>query len=214
MNVLIAAKDTVFLRMLSLEFAERGIRVLQASDAKEIEDALSHAHLAIIESSFAQKGELPAFPFDIILFGYPEELAAIPTRELTKYYILTRPFSVEDFFSSLFVAEEDASPHRLRMPKRKSPSESLALDASMRTAYYKGEKIALTQKEFALLSLLYENRGTAVSRERAHAEVFSESESATNVVDVYINYLRAKIDHRFGIRLITTVRGLGYMIAK
>lgn len=213
MNVLIAAKDAVFARMLTLEFAEKNITVLSACHANEIEKALARAHMAIIDARFLAEGPLPKFPYDIILFGYPEELAEIPTQELTKYYTVTRPFAIEDFFASLFAAEEEP-PRSLRVPKRKNPSESLALDHGTRSAYYKGEKISLTQKEFALLALLYENRGTPVSRERALAEVFSDTESKTNVVDVYVNYLRAKIDHRFDVRMIATVRGLGYMIGK
>lgn len=213
MTVLIAAKDAVFARMLTLEFREKGISVLQAQTRAEIENALSHAHLAIIEDVFLREGMLPTFPYDIILFGFAETLADIPTQELTKYYTLTRPFDIEEFFASLFAPEED-QPHNIRIPKRKSPAESLALDTIARAAYYKGEKIALTQKEFALLSVLFEKRGHPVSREEAHKAVFSDVESKTNVVDVYINYLRAKIDHRFGIRMITTVRGLGYMIQK
>lgn len=63
-----------------------------------------------------------------------------------------------------------------------------------------------------MLDLLYENRGVPVSREEALSLVFDEAGGGTNVVDVYVNYLRAKIDHPFGVRLITTVRGKGYMI--
>lgn len=214
MNVLLATKDAVFSRMMTLEFAERALDVLTAGNLTEIEAAMNRAHLAMIDVSFLSEGELPKFPFDIILFGYPDELAKISACELTKYYVVTRPFIVEDFFAMLFPPEEYGNPKELRLPKRKSPSESLALDAENRLAFYKGEKISLTQKEFALLQLLYENRGLAVSREFALTEVFGESETKTNVVDVYINYLRAKIDNQFGIRLILTVRGCGYTIPK
>lgn len=213
MNVLIAAKDAVFLRMLALEFSEKRINVLCASDMNGIEKALARAHMAIIDACFLEEGKLPKFPYDIILFGYPDELGRIPTQEMTKYYTVFRPFVVEEFLDSLFSSEEDR-PHALHVPKRKSPSESLALDPNTHTAYYKGEKIALTQKEFSLLSLLYENRGTPISRERALSEIFSEAETQTNVVDVYVNYLRAKLDRRFDVRMISTVRGVGYMIGK
>ena len=213
MNILIAAKDPVFARMLALEFEEKKISVLSANTAEEIGNALAHAHMAIIDARFLAENPLPKFPYDIILFGYPHELAMIPTQELTKYYTVTRPIDLEEFFASLFVEETDHQ-RTMRVPKRKSPSESLALDDETRSAYYKGEKISLTQKEFALLALLYQNRGTAISRERALNEVFSDTETKTNVVDVYINYLRAKIDHRFDVRMIATVRGLGYMIGK
>ena len=106
------------------------------------------------------------------------------------------------------------APYFTRLRKRKSPSESLALDRNTHSAYYKGEKITLTQKEFSLLALLFENRGTPISREDALAKIFSDAGTSTNVVDVYVNYLRTKIDHKFGVRMIATVRGCGYMIQK
>ena len=214
MNILIASKDAVFSRMLALEFSEKGFSVFSAQSLKEAADFLSRAHLALIDAAFLSEGELPKFPYDIILFGYEEEFEHIPRQELTKYYTLVRPFVMEDFWASLFTGEKENEPLRLHVQKRKNPAESLALDDRSHSAYYKGEKIILTQKEFALLSLLFENRGTPVSRETALREVFTDAEASTNVVDVYINYLRSKIDHKFGIRMIGTVRGCGYMIQK
>jgi DNA-binding response OmpR family regulator len=213
MNALIATKDAVFARMLTLEFEDKNITVLSAETAEEIQKALSRAHMALIDAAFLKENTLPQFPYDIIIFGFPEDFEGISTQELTKYYTLTRPFLIDDFFASLFVSNEESNIH-LRVPKRKSPAESLALDAANHLAYYKGEKIVLTQKEFALLKLLFENRGEGVSRERALTEVFSDTDTKTNVVDVYVNYLRAKIDHKFDVRMILTVRGCGYMIGK
>ncbi|MBQ3490423.1 MAG: winged-helix domain-containing protein [Clostridia bacterium] len=212
MNILIASKDAVFSRMLMLEFSEKGFPVFCAQTLEETKTLLSRAHLALIEASFLSQGKLPEFPYDIILFGYPEDFKGIARQELTKYYTLTRPFVMEDFWASLFDEEKETVPFRLRVQKRKNPSESLALDTASQSAYYKGEKIILTNKEFALLALLYENKGTAVSRETALREVFADAGEKTNVVDVYINYLRVKIDHKFGIRMIGTVRGFGYII--
>lgn len=214
MTVLIATKDTVFCRMLTLEFTEKGFSVLSAQTHGETADALSGAQLALIDADFITEAPLPKYPYDIILFGYAEAFDRIPTQELTKYYTLLRPFAIEDFFASLFVPENETGAIHVRVPKRKSPSESLALDPNTHAAYYKGEKITLTQKEFALLALLFEKRGTPISREEALATVFNDAGAATNVVDVYVNYLRAKIDHKFGIRMISTVRGCGYMIQK
>ena len=214
MNVLIATKDIFFCRMLTLEFSEKGFSVLCAQTFREIEDAHPQAHLAMIDADFLFEGDLPKFPNDTILFGYSETFDKIPTQELTKYYTLVRPFSMEDFFANLLVPEDENGTIHLRVPKRKSPSESLALDKNTHVAYYKGEKIPLTQKEFSLLALLFENRGTPISREEALRAVFSDAGASTNVVDVYVNYLRSKIDHKFGIRMISTVRGCGYMIQK
>ncbi len=214
MNVLIATKDIFFFRMLTLEFTEKGFSVLFAQTIEEIEEAHTQAQLALIDADFLPEGGLPKFPYDIILFGYAEIFNNIPTQELTKYYTLVRPFAIEDFFANLLVPEDENGSIHLRVPKRKSPCESLALDKNTHGAYYKGEKISLTQKEFALLELLFDNRGTPISREEALRLIFSDAGTSTNVVDVYVNYLRAKIDHKFGVRMISTVRGCGYMIQK
>ncbi len=212
MNVLIATKDDVFSRMLFLEFSERGFTPMIARAKNEMPDLLKSAHLALVDASFLADGTLPAFPFETLILGYPEELSALPTAELTKYYTVTRPFVIEEFFQTFFGGDEKSHKIAFHLPKKKSPSEFLALDKENRTVYFKGQKVELTKKEFSLLDLLYENRGVPVSREDAQALVFGETAGATNVVDVYVNYLRAKIDHPFGVRLITTVRGKGYMI--
>ena len=214
MNVLIATKDLIFCRMLTLEFSEKGFSVLTAQTYEETVEAIPSVQLALIDAEFISEGPLPKCTYDIILFGSAENFEQIPTQELTKYYTLLRPFSIEDFFANLFVPEDESGSIHVRVPKKKSPSESLALDVTTHAAFYKGEKISLTQKEFALLSLLFENRGTPISREEALSTVFGDAGSSTNVVDVYVNYLRAKIDHKFGVRMIATVRGCGYMIQK
>ena len=212
MNVLIATMDEVFARMLSLEFSERGFVPLIARAKNEMPDLLKSAHLSLVDAAFLAEGPLPHFAFETVILGYSEELAALPTAELTKYYTITRPFVIEDFFETFFESDEKSHKIAFHIPKKKNPVEFLALDKENRTVYFKGKKVELTKKEFSLLDLLYENCGVPVSREEAHALVFSESGSGTNVVDVYINYLRAKIDHPFGVRLITTVRGKGYVI--
>jgi DNA-binding response OmpR family regulator len=73
--------------------------------------------------------------------------------------------------------------------------------------------ISLTQKEYALLEFLMRNAGLAVSRERISEHVWKqELDPSTNIVDVYINYLRKKIDQDAEQSLVHTVRGVGYMV--
>ncbi len=212
MNVLIASGDERFARMFALEFSERGFTPFIASAKSEMPDLLKSAHLALVDASMLAEGPLPPFSFETVILGYPEELAALPTIELTKYFTIARPFVIEEFFETFF--EPDDKSHRVafHIPKKKSPSEFLSLDKENRIAYFKGKKVELTKKEFLLLDLLYENRGIPVSREEALSLVFDDAGHGTNVVDVYVNYLRAKIDNPFGVRLITTVRGKGYVI--
>lgn len=216
MNVRIASKDAVFARMLELEFLERGVSGVTVETSDKEEDIhLDDAKLAVIDAKLLLSGTFqPPAPCELVVFGYPEELARIPTQELTRYYAVVRPFVVEDFFDSILVSTGDSPRQELRTQKRKNPSQYIALDETLRAAYYKGEKIELTGKEFELLRLLLDNRGKPVSRAEALSRVFGEAGADTNVVDVYINYLRAKIDNRFRIRLISTVRGCGYMICE
>jgi len=84
----------------------------------------------------------------------------------------------------------------------------------VKRAVHRGErKIELTPKEFALLEYLIRNQGRAVSRPMIIEHVWNFSfDTMTNVVDVYINYLRKKVDEGFEQKLIHTVRGVGYQI--
>ena len=76
-----------------------------------------------------------------------------------------------------------------------------------------GRRIELTPKEFALLECLMCNAGRGVSRSMIIENVWNlSSDTMTNVVDVYINNLRKKIDEGFGEKLILTVRGVGYQL--
>ena len=74
-----------------------------------------------------------------------------------------------------------------------------------------GERIELSKKELELLKLLYSKNGEVLDRAEAQRTVFP-GESDSNVVDVYISYLRKKIDMRFDTRTIVTVRNKGYAI--
>jgi DNA-binding response OmpR family regulator len=90
----------------------------------------------------------------------------------------------------------------------------LALDAAKRIVTRGGKRIELSGKEFSLLEYLVRNKGAVLSRSRIEDHVWGYSiEGGTNVVDVYISYVRKKIDGGHDRRLIKTVRGLGYTIS-
>jgi two-component system copper resistance phosphate regulon response regulator CusR len=124
---------------------------------------------------------------------------------------LTKPFSLTELLA------------RVRAVGRRSnrPSESvlkvqdLVLDRVQHVVTRAGRPINLTPKEFALLEYLMRNAGRPVSRAMIVEHVWNLGfDSTTNVVDVYINYLRKKIDSGASTRLIRTIRGVGYQIGK
>lgn len=89
----------------------------------------------------------------------------------------------------------------------------LTLDPATRKVVRQGKEIRLTAREFALLTFLLEHAREVVSRSRIVEAVWEHDfETFSNVVEVYIRYLRAKIDEPFPRKLIQTVRGVGYSL--
>lgn len=97
----------------------------------------------------------------------------------------------------------------VRYKRRESDLRGLEIMGDTVTLH--GERIELSKKELELLKLLYSKNGEVLDRAEAQRTVFP-GESDSNVVDVYISYLRKKIDMRFDTRTIVTVRNKGYAI--
>jgi len=125
----------------------------------------------------------------------------------------------DDFIVKPFAFEELLARVRAvlrRSEGRKSPILSCAdliVDPARRTVIRAGKELRLTAREFALLQFLLEHQGEVVSRTRIVEAVWDHDfETFSNVVEVYIRYLRAKVDEPFSPRLIHTVRGSGYVL--
>ncbi|WP_019988226.1 response regulator transcription factor [Rudanella lutea] len=89
----------------------------------------------------------------------------------------------------------------------------LELDLNEKVARRQGKRIELTAKEFGLLEYLMRNRGRVVSRVDIAEKVWDiHFDTGTNVIDVYVNFLRKKVDKEFAPKLIHTVIGMGYML--
>ncbi|MCL2045336.1 MAG: response regulator transcription factor [Oscillospiraceae bacterium] len=123
---------------------------------------------------------------------------------------ITKPFAIEELFA------------RIRATLRKHPGEQagevltaqgLSLDVMRHTVTFENNPIELTKREFDLLHYMLKNKGIVVTREMLMENVWDYNfDGGTNAVDVYIRFLRGKIDEVFDIKLIHTVRGVGYVI--
>ena len=89
----------------------------------------------------------------------------------------------------------------------------LEVDVSRQEVFRAGRRIELTGREFAILLCFIRNQGVVISREQILSGVWNDAgEITSNVVDVYIRYLRRKIDDPFSYKMIQTVRGVGYCL--
>ncbi|MEK7238435.1 MAG: response regulator transcription factor, partial [Nitrospirota bacterium] len=121
---------------------------------------------------------------------------------------LTKPFAFEEFLARVRAL--------LRRPTLMSAFlkvSDLTLDPVRHEAKRGGQIIQLTWKEFALLEYLMRNKGRILSRTKIFDHIWGDDlDTSSNVVDVYISYLRDKIDKNYSPKLIHTVRNVGYVL--
>ncbi|MGT2948975.1 response regulator transcription factor [Streptococcus devriesei] len=127
---------------------------------------------------------------------------------------VVKPFAIEELLARVRAIFRRQDIERAKNSSKKdSTYRDLQLDVHNRAAIRNGETIPLTKREFDLLSALMENLNQVMTREELLDRVWKyDQEAETNVVDVYIRYLRGKIDVSGKESYIQTVRGMGYVI--
>src|SRR5271167_757224 len=121
---------------------------------------------------------------------------------------LTKPFAFVELLARVraLLRRGQPAPERLQVA-------DLIVDVMRRKVHRDGESIELAPKEFGILEYMMRNKGRPLSRTMIVEHVWDmDYDGLTNIVDVYIRHLRSKIDDRFPLKLIQTVRGIGYMI--
>lgn len=125
---------------------------------------------------------------------------------------MTKPFAIEELLARLRSLKRRSAP-AASAGKRIYRIADLILDSATHLVYRANIPITLSTREFELLHYLLERQNVVVSRDQCLQDVWGyDFSGGTNVVDVYIRYLRAKIDDPFPSRLIHTIRGFGYVI--
>lgn len=122
---------------------------------------------------------------------------------------LTKPFAFEELLARIRVMTRKKSGNTTNV----YTVADLVLDTSSRTVQRGGTQITLSAKEYDILEYLILNKGKIISREKIENHVWNfDYSGGTNIVDVYIRYLRKKLDDGFDEKLIHTVRGMGYVL--
>ena len=122
---------------------------------------------------------------------------------------LTKPFDFEELLARIRALL------RRKIPEKKAilKAHDLVLDTASREVTRGGEEVVLTSKEYALLEYFVYNKNTVLSRTEITEHIYDDSfDLDSNVIDVFINSLRNKIDKDYPVKLIHTVRGAGYIL--
>lgn len=219
MRILLADADALLADSLARQLTQEHCAVQLASNSEQ-------AHELITMASF------DAVVLDLTLLAGPEIIRRIRTAQPHLPVLVTAPpASAEDRVRILDAGADDCLTKpfvlaelvaRLRAVLRRSPASAakavltvadLALDRVSHTVERRGRAVDLSPREFALLEFLMRHAGQPVARAAIVEQVWKATfEASTNVVDVYINYLRRKVDSGHDHALIRTIRGVGYQI--
>ncbi|PKM64964.1 MAG: DNA-binding response regulator [Firmicutes bacterium HGW-Firmicutes-20] len=218
-RILIIEDEEKIARFVELELTHEGYQVDKAMDGR---DGLE---------------KIKTRPFDLILLDVMlpgingvEVLRRIRQTSEVPVILLTARDSVvdkvtgldagaDDYVTKPFAIEELLARVRMTLRKTKGVRNTMLtagqcqLDIILRTCSVNGVDIELTKKEFDLLQALMENKNRILSREVLLEKIWGyEFDGTTNAIDVYIRHLRQKIEEPFNLRLITAIRGIGYVI--
>ena len=218
-RILLVEDEEKLGRFIELELSHEGYAVEKAADGRAgLEKAESGAFdLMLLDIMLPELSGLEvlrrlrrtsAMPV-IVLTARDQVMDKVSGLDMGADDYITKPFAIEELLARIRVA--------LRKQNVSAPqllsAAGVALDALRHTVTVRGETVELTSREFSLLQALLENKSIVMTREALLTHVWGyEYMGETNVVDVYISYLRAKIDDVYGIKLIHTVRGVGYVV--
>jgi two-component system response regulator ArlR len=216
-KVLIVEDDAQILRVLELELKHEGYEVETARDGLSgLERALKEPDLVVLDlmlpkldgmevcARIRAKSNVPI----IMLTAkdrIPDRVAGLD-RGADDY--LTKPFSIEELLARIRARLRDRRPQENVLA-----AKNLTMDRDRHEVQRAGKDVQLTAKEYALLEYLLLHRNKVHTRDELFNGVWgSDFLGDSNLIDVYIRYLRGKIDDGFDDKLIQTVRGVGYAL--
>lgn len=222
-KILIIEDEEKIVRFLELELKYEGYQVEKAFDGRDgLELALTHSFdLILLDIMLPSLSGIEVLRrirkttdvAVIMLTAKDEVMDKVSGLDGGADDYITKPFAIEELLARIrAVLRKKALPASSRKSSLVEV-KNLTLDSVKREVKVKEELIQLTKREFDLLEFLMKNKNMVVSRETLLQNIWGyDFLGESNAVDVYIRYLRAKIDEPYKIKLIHTVRGVGYII--
>lgn len=220
MRILLAEDEKDLNSIVSKKLSSEGYSVDSCYDGQAAIDILSYTDYdAVILDIMMPKADGFAVLSYIRKSGKTTPVLFLTAKDAVSDRVKGLDSGANDYLVKPFSLEELSA--RIRAMTRTSFGTSssvitvadLELDTAGKTVKRGGREITLSAKEYSLLEYLMLNRGKILSRDKIEDHIWNfDYEGGTNVVDVYISYLRKKIDDGFDKKLIHTVRGRGYVI--
>ena len=220
-NILVIEDDKVTATMIEAGLKKSGFQVTLAGLPSVASETLKTDAFDVIVLDIGLP-EMDGFQFATTLrnFGYKGHILMLSGMNKTEDIVKGLDAGADDYVTKPFVFDELLA--RIRAMVRRKHSENLILkngelhmDLVERSVTREGKKIDLTTREFNLLEFLMRHRDKVVDRNSIARQVWgSEFDPDSNVIDVYINHLRKKIDSPYPMKLLKTVVGHGYVLNK
>ncbi len=221
-RILIVEDEIKIARFLELELKHEGYEVILAGDGrlgleKALKDKVDLIVLDIMLPGLSgievcRRVRLESQVPIIMLTAKDDVTDKVAGLDMGADDYMTKPFAIEELLARIRVAL-NRKKHTAESKTELLQIEALTLNLTSHSAFYGEDELILTKKEYELLEYLMRNKNVALTREQLLNNVWDyEYFGDTNVVDVYIRYLRQKIDEKYGVRLISTVRGVGYIM--
>ena len=221
MRILIVEDEVKIARFLELELKHEGYEVLLAHDGREgLRMALeADVSLVLLDLMLPELNGMEVCRRLRMESEVP--VIMLTARDQTIDKVMGLDIGADDYITKPFAIEELLARIRTIFKRKKSVADSnhiislgpLSIDRQQHLVAFKEDKIELTKREFELLTYLMENHNIVLTRDKLLEKVWGfDYMGDTNVVDVYIRYLRSKIDEKYNVKLIHTVRGVGYLL--
>lgn len=222
-KILIVEDEEKIARFLELELQHEGYGVEKAVNGREgLDKALTGVYALMVLDVMLP--ELNGFEVLRRLRKSSDmPVIMLTARDTVMDKVAGLDGGADDYMTKPFAIEELLARIRLALKKRKGVStvqaenqlscRGLTMDIQRYEVTYAGNKIELTHREFELLKVLLENRNIVISRDTLLEKVCGyDYLGETNIIDVYVRYLRSKLDDVYQVKWIQTVRGVGYVI--
>ena len=222
MRILIAEDEKTLNRILVKQFTKIGYSVDSCFDGESVSDYLAGAQYdAVVLDVMMPKKDGFEVLREMRSSGNNTPVIFLTAKSDIEDRVFGLDSGADDYLVKPFSFEELAA--RIRLITRKQTGNSsniytlgdLSVNLKSRQVSRGGVEIDLSAREYAILECLIRNAGTVMSREKIENSVWNyDYMGGTNVIDVYIRYLRKKIDEGFDEKLIHTVRGAGYVLRR